>query len=298
MKSFLCCFVMGAGVVSGAVGGGQAAPFAVYTRFDHAPSAVVQASLAKELTSIMASVGLPVEWRSLAYRPKDEGFVELAVVTFKGTCDCTSLIPQSTDGPALAWTFATGGGLLPFSEVDCDRTRSVISRALMPLSLQERDEAFGRALARIAAHELAYVFTAPGHSVSAEFGKTAYSVPQLISTDFRFGRDEARGLTMTALLVAHPARGSRNEPALVGQSIFVATGCARCHGADAEGSSRGPKLRAVTGGRPLGAGQLNVRLKNTSSEMYRRARDMGIEWRTLSKADIESVVGYLNSAID
>ena len=297
MKYFLCCFVMGAGVVSGAVGGGQAAPFAVYSRFDHAPSAVVQASLAKELTSIMASVGLPLEWRSLAYRPKDEGFVELAVVTFKGTCDCTSLIPQSTDGPALAWTFATGGGLLPFSEVDCDRTRSVVSRALMPLSLQERDEAFGRALARIAAHELAYVFTAE-HAVSAEFGKTAYTVPQLMATDFHFGRDGARALTMTALLLTHPARGRRNEPALVGQSIFVATGCARCHGTEAEGSSRGPKIRAVTGGRPFEAGQLNVRLKNTSSEMYRRARDLGIEWRTLSKADIESVVGYLNSSID
>jgi hypothetical protein len=32
--------------------------------------------------------------------------------------------------------------------------------------------------------------------------------------------------------------------------------------------------------------------------MYRRAHDLGIEWRTLSKADIESVVGYLNSSTD
>ena len=93
-------------------------------------------ALHDELDSIMGPIGLHFEWRSLTpSRPHNEVSVDLAVVTFKGRCDASGLLPvrsypgalagPMSDGnirPSATWT-ATGFGascsgtpVVPFDE--------------------------------------------------------------------------------------------------------------------------------------------------------------------------------------
>jgi hypothetical protein len=110
-----------------------AVSFGLYTQFEHEPSPPILDALKLELSLLMSPVGLSVEWRSPAGPRDGEIFPQLAVVTFKGECDLSGLIPQDVESGALGWTHVTDGQILPFSEVNCDRVRAFISRALVRL---------------------------------------------------------------------------------------------------------------------------------------------------------------------
>lgn len=290
----MCCLALGALPALSQPGGGRVAPFGVYTHFESEPAKLVLDSLKQELTAIMARVGLSFQWRSLDAPRRAEVFTELAVITFKGKCDLSELVPQHMEAGALGWTHVTDGHVLPFSDVDCSRIRGFLSRALIPMPPQDRDEAFGFAVARVLAHELFHIFTQTDHHGSAGLTKAAYTVPELMAGDFQF--EEADLRTLEALMVTKGLHDSRGGPPLPGQSLFAGSGCTRCHGPQGEGTSQGPSLR--DGSRSFDAQQLAARLKGRESEMYRRARDRKRLWPSLTEGDVASLVTYLNEAVE
>ena len=175
--------------------GAPIAPIALYISFpqQQPPPAVLQA-LQDEVESIMAPSGLRFEWRSLAGNRGDEIAVELAVVTFRGRCDSEGLLSHSTHAGALGWTHVSDGIILPFSEVDCDGLRRFASSGLLALKPSERAVAYGRAVGRVLAHELYHIFADTKHHGSCGVAKEAYSVQDLLSTDFHFEERESRAL--------------------------------------------------------------------------------------------------------
>ena len=70
-------------------------------------------------------------------------------------------------GLPFAVTYTTGGRLLPFGAVDCDRVRQSLKRAFTPADYSRGDLLFGRALGRVLAHELYHMLAR-----SAAHGKT------------------------------------------------------------------------------------------------------------------------------
>jgi mono/diheme cytochrome c family protein len=293
MKLSWCCLALGALPALGQPSGGGIAPFAIYSRFEHEPFTQVQDSLKRELTAIMSPVGLDFEWRSLAGPLGAETFADLAVVTFKGTCkgtcdDC-ALTPQQVDPHALGWTHRMDGHILHFSDVDCDRIRTFLSRALIALPPQDRPEAFGRAAGRVLAHELYHVFTQTAHHGSSGVAKAVYTVQELMSSDFHFEAMDLRAMAALSVIPGRPA--SSRTP--LGRSLFAESGCMGCHGRNGEGTSRGPSLRSA--GNNLEPRLLTTRLSNKASEMYRRARALGLVWPSLSTSDIEGLVSYLKA---
>jgi len=98
---------------------------ALYVQFDQTPPAAVMNSLRTELDSIMAPAGLQFEWRALA-DSSAEVTAELAVVSFKGRCDSTSLPPHSRNPGALGWTHISDGVILPFTDLDCGGLRAFL----------------------------------------------------------------------------------------------------------------------------------------------------------------------------
>jgi mono/diheme cytochrome c family protein len=287
----LCCLALGAVPAHSQIGLAQAAPFAVYTHFDNQPSKPVLDSLKAELTSIMLPVGFPYEWKSLDAPRQGESFSELAVVTFKGTCDLSGLLPQRLDTGALGWTHVTDGHIIPFSDVDCDRIRGFLSRALVSLPQPQRDYAFGRAVARVMAHELYHIFSHMEHHGPSGVAQPSYNVRELMGDDFRFSADDRE--ILSALLVTSQGRQPKTA-ARMGQSLYDLSGCIRCHGAQGEGTGHGPALRVNS--QPLNAEQLAVRLDEKTSEMFKRARSRKMLWPALPKTDIDSLVNYLNSS--
>ena len=182
-------------------------PISLYTQFQQAPPKAMEDGLHDELGSIMGPIGLHFEWRSLTpSRPSNEFSVELAVVTFKGRCDASGLLAVRSYPGALGWTHVSDGNILPFSDVDCDRIRGFVQRELLSVPFDEREETFGRAVARVLAHELYHIFANTAKHGSCGVGKAAYTVEELLSGEFVFEERDSQALrtgkTHTALEIA------------------------------------------------------------------------------------------------
>ena len=169
-------------------------PIALYTQFEQEPPNAVVEALQDELASIMTPLGLNMEWRSLAGVRGSEVSVELAVVTFKGHCNIAGLMPRNSNPGALGWTHVSDGAILPFSDVDCDRIRLFVQKELLASPADGREELFGRAIARVVAHELYHIFANTAKHVSCGVGKAAYTVQELMGDDFQFEARESDAL--------------------------------------------------------------------------------------------------------
>jgi len=243
----------------------------------------------EELVTLFSSAGVNFEWRSLDTVRGDEAFRELAVVTFGGKCSLSELTPEHHFGGALGWTHVTDGAVIPFSDVDCDRIRAFVSTQLISLPKKDREPAFGRAIARVLSHELFHVFTQTNHHGSG-LSKRAYTAADLMADDFRFEWAELHDLENSFV----PNHSSRpKDRSSEGRLVYAGTGCVSCHGNQAQGSFRGPSLRAPR--RQVDVAALAARLKDKASEMYRSARGVHVLWPSFAKGDVEKLASYLNT---
>jgi hypothetical protein len=107
----------------------------------------------KEAGKIMNTAGYDLDWRSLKQNHGTEGFNNVVVVKFHGKCrlEFPVLAGSDVEVPVtLASTLVQDGRVLPFSEVQCDQVRKVLSYA----PPKDRQKALGLALGRVVAHEL------------------------------------------------------------------------------------------------------------------------------------------------
>jgi hypothetical protein len=169
-------------------------PVALYTSFQQPASNVVVDALQDEVEAIMGPLGMHFEWRSLAAARGNEVSAELAVITFKGRCDVTALAARAAVPGALGWTHVSDGVILPFSDIDCDRIRVFLQRELLFLKADTREEAFGRAIGRVLAHELYHIFAQTAHHASEGVAKSAYTVQELLSDGFQFDEHDVFSL--------------------------------------------------------------------------------------------------------
>ena len=163
-----------------AFGGSREAPVRLYIQFQHEPPDAVLDSIQEELDTIMLPSGMEMEWRSLALTQGNEVSTELAVIHFKGYCDTNDLEPMDGYPGPLGWTHMSDGEILPFSDVNCDGIRIFLQRDLLKLQPQERPAAYGRAIARVLAHELYHVFAKTTKHGAWGVAKSAYSVQELL----------------------------------------------------------------------------------------------------------------------
>ena len=148
-----------------------------------------------EIEAIMGPIGFRFEWRSLDGVRGTELSTELAVLTFKGHCDLSGINPRKVgDIGALGFTHMSGGEILPFSQIECDRVRLFVQRDLVTMRSPQRDQTFGRALGRVVAHELYHVFANTTRHGDCGVGKAAYSVRELLDDDFQFEDSESLAL--------------------------------------------------------------------------------------------------------
>jgi len=167
---------------------------ALYTQFQHQPPAAVVHAIQDEVETIMAPMGASFEWRSLELVTGSEVSTQLAVVKFVGRCQSNGYDPQSPTGGALGWTHVSDGVILPFSDIDCDGIRRFLQVGLMGIAGQNRDEAYGRAVGRVLAHELYHIFANTAHHGSNGVGKGIYSVTDLLTRNFQFDERESDAL--------------------------------------------------------------------------------------------------------
>ena len=163
----------------------------VYLRTGGNQPAAPLAEMKREVSVLMHQAGYRVEWRSLdADRGQDADAPLMAVLELNGTC---GIAPgySSSERPAsgslsLATTSVTDGQVLPFSALNCATlTRSVIA-GLTQEAGARRDFLYGRAMARVVAHELYHVLVRSTDHARAGVARSCFSTSDLLTERFEF----------------------------------------------------------------------------------------------------------------
>jgi hypothetical protein len=174
----------------------------VFIDFDAVPSERSVAAMKKEAGDILSSAGFQLDWRLLSQNRGEESFSNVVVVKFRGKCRL-EYPAQGSDVPdtlTLASTLVADGHVLPYSEVRCDEIRKVL-----PYTAQGRQQAMGRALGRVVAHELYHLLVDTTKHTGTGLAKATINGWELITgkESFRgienFGRQTAQRLPSNSL---------------------------------------------------------------------------------------------------
>ena len=169
-------------------------PAVLYTTFQKPAPPTVRHALQDEVESLMGPIGRHFVWRSISGVQGNEVSSELAVLTFKGNCTVGNLAPKEVNPGALGWTHVSDGAILPFSDIDCDRIRGFVQKELLYRKVADREEIFGRAVARVVVHELYHIFANTPHHGSDGVAKAAYTVQELLADEFQFEEAQCKAL--------------------------------------------------------------------------------------------------------
>lgn len=110
-------------------------------------------------------------------------FQSLVSVRLTGICNIEgNAIPDK--GP-LAFAHSSDGRILPFVEVQCDRIRRHVRSAFWGPDCERAVFLYGRALARVVAHELYHVLTGRKEHTSNGLTRPALTGEELISDEYQ-----------------------------------------------------------------------------------------------------------------
>jgi hypothetical protein len=158
----------------------------------------------RELDALMRSAGYRLEWREAGSHPEAESAF-VTVVELRGICQPASDLAARTVSPAsefsLGSTAVSDGQVLPFSWVNCEALTRVLAPALVAQHPARRDYLYGRAIARVVAHELYHVLTNQREHSATGLAKARFSVDELMANRFEFGSEAS-----AALLTSGPER--------------------------------------------------------------------------------------------
>jgi hypothetical protein len=145
-------------------------------------SAVAQAAQ-QELDRLLSPAGIHV-----ALDDRNQ-YNRLVVASFDGDCSVAELqsITFTPKSNKLADTaIGSEGGIRPFFRVDCARVIWTLRPMLDHLNVPARNIVFGRAMARVMAHEIYHVLAAATDHAEAGIAKPSLSFEDLVSDRFGF----------------------------------------------------------------------------------------------------------------
>ena len=159
-----------------------------------------------EVQSLLHQMGVSVEWRSSGDSLDVDG--KLAVLELRGGCQGASQpgSPTVITGESLASTAVSDDTILPFSWINCETLNRFLTPVLLGQTGDRRDFLYGRAMGRLAAHELYHVLTnTPGHD---GFGvaKPSFTTHDVLTEHFDFDQNTLSRFTSAPPLVGWDPR--------------------------------------------------------------------------------------------
>ena len=224
MKCCLFTFVLAAGACLSAATLPSRSPvepqLAIYYSFDTAPPPTVVNEMQAELGRILAPTDLRVTWRDLSAGANGgETFREVVILRLRGNCALNPSNAQLQDGLAaagnpLAETELAEGKVLSFGEVACDQLRKFIGPVATVNDASQGSVVLGRAVARVAAHEIYHMLTGSGEHSKTGIFRAEHSRAELIEAKFDFARADIEWLKQWADRPAgHQLVTTNDEPA-------------------------------------------------------------------------------------
>ncbi len=161
----------------------------VYLNVDPAQTAKPLDYMKLELGRLMTTAGYRIEWRDATASRKETTSSKLLVVDLHGACGilagsrASEFTPVST---RFASTAVSEGRVLPFSSVDCASLNSALAGPLAGEPGARRDYLFGRAVARVLAHEFYHVLLKTGDHSHEGITRPSFTVADLLTEHFEF----------------------------------------------------------------------------------------------------------------
>lgn len=112
----------------------------------------------RETERIVALPEIEPLWRTFEQSAGREVFDRLIVIRVAGSCSTSEIGDIDLRRP-LGVTYVSDGRILPFIEIDCPRILAVLRRNRMIDNPHLADGIIGRALARVACHEIYHVLS-------------------------------------------------------------------------------------------------------------------------------------------
>ena len=141
-----------------------------------------------EMDKLMHSVGVTLHWKD-PHKDTGANQQELVVLELRGVCDAPHASPggpRLRNQTSLASSAVSDGQILPFSWVDCAALSRFIGRSVADLPAPQRDFAYGRALARLAAHEFYHVLSRRSEHTQTGIAKAQFAEADLLSDHLDF----------------------------------------------------------------------------------------------------------------
>jgi hypothetical protein len=130
-----------------------------------------------ELQRLLDPAGIDVVWKRLADRQAGETFDLVAVTSFAGSCAAGKPVLVTQASVSLADTSISDGRILPFFRIDCPKTLGMLG--------SQTDPSFvGRALARVAAHEIYHIVAQTAEHQERGVAKASFSIRDLTTDRF------------------------------------------------------------------------------------------------------------------
>lgn len=194
----------------------------VFVRSDGGANGTVLTAAKDELARLLSQAGFSLRWWAGATAAEPVEAEELIVVDLVGVCRSPVArgdrrVPVADAGAELARTRVSGGQILPFSSLDCARVNSLIATPLARVNPGERDRVYGRALARVLAHEFYHVLSRTAKHTARGVAKRAHSADDLLGETFEYDSSALAQLRQsgTALPVLPGEAELPSEPATV-----------------------------------------------------------------------------------
>ena len=196
--------------------GPQPGSVAVYFQGARSDSGVALDSLKTELTSLLNGAAYQIQWGD-SQKPMISGGT-VVVVEFRGACLPSSLVGpgansfEKSSGVSLASSQVVSERIQPFISLDCRALNDLLGVPIAQLPAGQRDLAYGRAMARLLAHELYHFLTQTTHHTKSGIAKAAVSATELLSDHFDFD-GEAFARLHASLLPARQHIAALDSPA-------------------------------------------------------------------------------------
>ena len=153
----------------------------VLVDFTDVRSATSLNALKSELQNILSDSHLQLDLQLKSDFPDASVPGDLVLFKMKGHCTMNALpIAALSDerGP-LPMTYSVNGELLPFGEVQCDRVRTALQRAIGRSNPEAHQTEYGVALARVMAHEIYHMLAKSATHTKEGLTKEALSPGEL-----------------------------------------------------------------------------------------------------------------------
>ncbi len=161
--------------------GNPNSPVTVVLEFDQPYSNISVAEMEREANAVLKNTGLAFDWKLEARLEPHPEFKSLLVLKMKGRCEMERF-PELIDerGP-LGLAYMTDGQVLSFGEIECDRIKQSVQRVLPRGKSDKEQRLYGRALGRVAAHEMVHMLRGSIQHSKSGITRASLTADELIS---------------------------------------------------------------------------------------------------------------------